>query len=74
MTKILSTHWLRRTARAEERRLQAWLDALETAGLPDDARAGVLTDHHLPEWTRGVRVESAGRFQHAVVATSTRGR
>lgn len=61
-TKVLSVHWFRRSARARERELQAELNGQLGTGLDD-----------LP-WARGVRVEKAGPFQWAVVATSDRGR
>jgi ADP-ribosylglycohydrolase len=69
-TQILSVHWLRRAARAEERRLQEWLDTLDHG---EFFAAGVLVKRGYPEWMRGVRVEKAGRFSFAVVATDTRG-
>jgi hypothetical protein len=59
-TKILSVHKLRRNARREERRLTNVINFK----LPND---------DLPYWAKGVRVEKAGPFQHAVVATSRRG-
>lgn len=59
-TQVLSVHVLRRTARLKERKLQAQLDA---GYQPDE----------LPTWANGVRVEKAGQFQWAVVATSTAG-
>lgn len=58
-TKVLSVHRLRRTARAEERRLTNCI----LYGYPTE----------LPYWAKGVRVEKAGLFQWAVVATSKRG-
>jgi hypothetical protein len=65
---IVSVHPFRRTARKEERRLQRVLDAYhEVHVILDDAPAD------LPLWAHGVRVERAGAFQHAVVATERRG-
>lgn len=58
-TQILSVHKLRRNARKEERRLTNVINFK----LPSD----------LPYWVKGVRVEKAGPFQHAVVATSRKG-
>jgi hypothetical protein len=60
---IISVHKLRFMARRKERRLQKLLDL----GAPVHAEEG------LPYWARGVRVQKAGRFQWAVVATVTRG-
>lgn len=66
MTKVLSVHKLRRRARAKERRLQAVLNR--------DPTAAQLLAAGLPLWAEGVRVEKAGLFQWAVVATIHRGR
>lgn len=70
---VVSVHKFRRAARAQERALQ---DALERyAAEPTDwAARNVLTDAKVPDWAHGVRVEHAGPFQHAVVATRQRGR
>lgn len=65
MTKVLSVHKLRRRARAKERRLQAILNR--------NPSAAALIDAGLPIWAEGVRVEKAGPFQWAVVATTHRG-
>lgn len=64
-TKVLSVHFLRRVARHRERDIQAFLRHGGAFGEPwrDD----------LPRWTRGVRVEKAGPFQWAVVATEHAG-
>lgn len=74
-TKVISVHHVRRVARSRERTLQAALDF----GGPDAVRRfGVQTDLATaagwPVWARGVRVEKAGLFQWAVVATEGRGR
>lgn len=67
MTKIISVHFLRRVARVKERRLQRLF-----TGSP--VTASVLQQAGVPIWAEGVRVEKAGPFQWAVVATSHRGR
>lgn len=69
LTKILSVHALRRVARARERQIQKALNDRAATGRP---LPGQLDD--VPDWARGVRVERAGLFQHAVVATENRGR
>lgn len=69
-TEILSVHAFRRVARERERELQGLLD-LSTDGSP--ASDIVLRDAGVPGWARGVRVQRAGLFQHAVVATEHRG-
>jgi hypothetical protein len=69
-TEVLSVHLFRRAARKRERELQAWLDS---------GRLGVEPGHNepayrpVPSWAEGVRVDPAGVFQHAVVATVERG-
>jgi hypothetical protein len=58
--RIHSVHFFRRNARREERRIQWLLDAgIQQPGFPS--------------WARGVRVEHAGPFQHAIVLTPNRG-
>ncbi len=64
-TKIISVHRLRRSARKVERDLQS---ALETS---TQSTTGPLVG--LPAWAKGVRVDRAGFFQYAVVATSWKG-
>lgn len=61
-TQVISVHRLRRVARKKERELQYDLDGGHSR-----------IDLGLPAWTNGVRVEKAGFFQHAVVATSRKG-
>ncbi len=63
-TQIISVHPFRRVARYQERKLQTWLDG----------DRGGLRPEGLPIWANGVRVEKAGKFQWAVVATSKAGR
>lgn len=63
-TKIVSTHFLRRSARKRERAIQEALRLREQVQNPMD----------LPLWARGVRVEKAGPLQWAVVLTERRGR
>jgi hypothetical protein len=70
-TQILSVHVFRRNARKEERRLQEWLDRNRFSS--DAQLATQMRDHGYPSWMHGVRVEKAGRFSFAVVATDTRG-
>lgn len=68
---IISVHKFRRVARSRERELQAQLDvAIEIGGKTLEQE---LRTYGLPSWTRGVKVEKAGPFQHAVVATRERG-
>jgi hypothetical protein len=69
-TQVLSVHKLRRTARKQEREWQKLLEHYGT--LP--ARRVDSEANGLPAWARGVRVEKAGPFQWAVVATGHRGR
>lgn len=71
-TKVISVHFLRRRARAIERELQRDLDNRQGIGWRD-VRAD-LEAAGVPPWANGVRVEKAGPFQWAVVATSDRGR
>lgn len=65
-TQVLSVHTFRRTARHEERRLQAVLGsplmAFSAQGIP------------VPQWASGVRVEKAGLFSWSVTATEWEGR
>lgn len=73
-TRIVSIHPFRRTARARERTLQG---ALNLGGPEAVHRLGMQTGYtaatEWPSWGRGVRVEKAGMFQWAVVATQERG-
>lgn len=71
-THIVSVHAFRRVARHQERELQRWLEFTRTAG--DGHLEARLEARDLPAWVRGVRVEKAGRFQWAVVATEKVGR
>lgn len=84
-TKVLSVHRLRRAARKRERQLQVALEMrAQLAGgarlrIPDVAAPANVDPASVdiipaPAWARGVRVEKAGLFQWAVVATSRRGR
>jgi hypothetical protein len=66
-TKVLSVHKLRFMARLRERRIQGILNA---TGYDRDWDRRKL---EVPGWARGVRVEKAGRFQWAVVATTRKG-
>lgn len=79
---ILSVHVFRRQARKRERQIQACLSGMYEGGISVPAGPDGETfrlpqvgapDVDLPLWTRGVRVEKAGPFQHAVVATHSRG-
>jgi hypothetical protein len=65
---ILSVHFLRRRARSRERYLQPLLELRANTGRALPPGAG-----DVPVWARGVRVEKAGLFQWAVVATEERG-
>lgn len=67
-TTVLSVHVLRRAARARERDVQEWLDAGRPLRfhMPENWK-------QIPDWATGARVEKAGPFQWAVVATSERG-
>lgn len=65
---IVSVHAFRRRARLEERRLTEWLDDLEPG-----TRHTALLLARMPSDTQGFRVQKAGPFQHAVVATKNRG-
>ena len=79
--EILYVTPFRRRARKVERELQAGLDEMIAAGIsvpvmPDEKFAIPLVGApaiRVPGWTRGVRVERAGPFSHAVVATPERG-
>jgi hypothetical protein len=62
-TQIVSVHYFRRQARRKEREIQAVFDMWPNSEWPLNA----------PWWARGVRVERAGPFQWAVVATEHRG-
>jgi hypothetical protein len=66
-THVISVHWLRRTARARERIITEQL-ARRSKAVP-----GTFVVLGLPIWAHGVRVEKAGRFQWAVVATEAPG-
>lgn len=77
-TYIVSVHPFRRTARQRERQLQASLDLAHSYPAPptNPVVAHTLDRLHeagIPAWARGVRVEKAGLFQWAVVATENRG-
>jgi hypothetical protein len=76
MTEIISVHTFRRSARKVERMATRVLNMREEAKTspftsPDIElwRGGPV----LPGWAGGVRVEKAGLFQHAVVATVNKG-
>jgi hypothetical protein len=69
-TVILSVHPLRFRARRRERALQQLLDTGHTPQIIDGETLSVLAKN---PWIQGVRVESAGLFQHAVVATDHKG-
>lgn len=73
--KIISVHKLRRAARIREHELQAALD-IDNGNLPDPQGKNylLLKEAGVPSWARGVKVVSAGFFQHAVVATRGKGR
>lgn len=72
-TQVLSVHRLRRTARRRERGLQQILASRQRFA-PASSDETIDTPYgNLPLWARGVRVEHAGPFQYAVVATSHRG-
>jgi hypothetical protein len=62
LTKVISVHPFRRTARRRERELQAILDLGQGHNLEG-----------VPIWARGVRVEKAGALSYCVVATSYKG-
>lgn len=70
-SEIVSVHKFRWAARRKERELQAQLDVAVEIGGATLRRE--LEEAGLPLWTRGVRVEKAGPFQHAVVCTRGRG-
>lgn len=67
-TEILATTPFRRRARKMERELQDWLDNGQGVKPPPS-----WIGYAVPSWAEGARVEKAGRFSWAVVATSTRG-
>ena len=67
--QVISMHFLRRRARKKEREWQRKLEMATNAGMIEHE----LIELGLPRWIRGVKVVSAGRFQHAVVATDNRG-
>lgn len=69
-TKVLSAHKFRRVARREERRLtESLAEAVQHyRGYEWPA------EHGAPSWAHGFRVEKAGLFQWAVVATEHAGR
>jgi hypothetical protein len=78
-TKVLATFKFRRTAQTEERRVQMALDSAwriineahdpaVTAGIQ-----ALLRDNGIPTWAHGARVEKAGLFSYAVVATEYKG-
>jgi len=62
-TQVLSVHKFRRAARAKERRIQPALEGMAARRIS----AGI------PSWASGVRVEKAGLFSWAVVATERPG-
>ena len=66
--EILMVTPFRRRARRVERALQAALDAGRVEVLLADDTFVIA-----PTWANGVRVQRAGRFQWAVVATFERG-
>jgi hypothetical protein len=76
-TRTLSVHRLRRTARANERTVQAALRLrrLRTTWSPFEQPTITLWrgGPELPSWACGVRVEKAGRFQWSVIATEAEG-
>lgn len=65
---VAGPFWTRRKARRVEREWQARLAALPRM----TAHAAAFT-LGLPSWTRGVRVEKAGRASWVVVATEEAG-
>lgn len=76
--RIVSVHKLRSAARKRERELQEALDVLGgfemgMAAMTNGEARGLLLHWDVPDEARGVRVEHAGFFQHAVVATENRG-
>lgn len=69
-TVILKVTPLRRRAREWEREAQQWLTSRRGEnGLDPDILAGLIAN----PWVKGVRVQRAGLFQHAVVGTANRG-
>lgn len=79
-THVLSVHRVRRVARRRQHRIQNALDGMARMGIGVAAPDGFFTlpqfgapKDRLPVWTHGVKVERAGAFQHAVVATERRG-
>lgn len=72
--KILKVTPVRRRARRLERELQEALDLHWDISEPTDWPTRNLLDRYdVPDWAHGVKVESAGPFSHAVVATEQRG-
>jgi hypothetical protein len=72
--RILYVTPFRRRARRIERALQEALDALHRGpGKPTLQQQGMLDEYAMPHWAHGVRVDHAGPFQHAIVATEHRG-
>lgn len=81
-TKVISIHTLRRAARKKERALTEGVESMVRLGVsvqlePDGTYRlpayGAPRDP-IPGWAQGFRVEKAGRFSWAVVATERRGR
>jgi hypothetical protein len=78
-TKVLSVHRLRRAAREHERRLQDAFAEMEHSGIRVTYGEVLVLpgipapSNRVPAWACGVRVEKAGRFSWAVVATEHAG-
>jgi len=71
MSEIVSVHKVRFMARRKERELQERIEV--AAGIGGKVLDQELRAVGLPPWTRGVKVEKAGAFQFAVVATRNEG-
>jgi hypothetical protein len=75
--RILFTSPLRRRAREVEGDLQAAIEERDRVGGDISEMSPIhfrcLRQYRVPDWAHGVRVERAGIFQHAVVATEERG-
>ncbi len=71
--RIVYVSPFRRRAREVERQLQEAIEERDGAEGLSPVSFRLLAEYGIEDWAHGVRVERAGLFQHAVVATEERG-